>query len=264
MGNFFIPTMSDQQIKLVQTGALAVLAIAALGYVFQYAQSVERTFPSKTFSVDGTADVETTPDVATFSVSVISEGGTDVTNLQNQNTEKMKAVSQFMKDRGVKEKDLKTRDYTLTPRYNNPVCQQGVCPPATIVGYTISQSLDVKVRDVTQVGDLLAGAVAAGGNSVSDIKFVLDDDTDAKNDARGKAIKKAKEKAKAIALAGGFRLGKIISLYETNNDPLPYGGGMGGGVEMSSLKAATNVAPVLEPGVTTSTVTISMTYEIVN
>lgn len=255
--------MSDQQIKLVHVGALALLAVAALGYVFQYARSVERTFPSKTFSVEGTADVETTPDVATFSVSVITEGNTDVASLQSQNAEKMKAVSQFMKDTGVKEKDLKTRDYTITPRYNNPVCQRGVCPPATIVGYTMSQSLEVKVRDIAVVGDLLAGAVAAGGNSVSEIKFVLDDDTDAKNDAREKAIKKAQEKAKAIALAGGFRLGNIISLYETNNDLLPYGG-MGGGAEMSGLKAAANVAPALEPGVTTSTVTMNITYEIVN
>lgn len=249
--------------KSVQVGVWVILAVAVLGYVYQYARSVERTFPSKTFSVDGTADVETTPDIATFSVSVITEGSTDVTGLQGQNAEKMKAISQFMKDRGVKERDLKTRDYTMSPRYNNPVCLRGVCPPATIVGYTVSQSLEVKVRDIAVVGDLLAGAVAAGGNSVSDIKFVLDDDTDAKKDAREKAIKKAQEKAKAIALAGGFRLGNIISLYETNNDPLPYGG-MGGGVEMSGLKAPANVAPALEPGVTTSTVTMNITYEIVN
>jgi len=245
-------------------GAWVVLAVAALGYVYQYARSIERTFPSKTFSVEGTADVETVPDVATFSVSVITEGSTNITELQSQNAEKMKAINQFMKENGVKEKDLKTRDYTMNPRYNNPVCLRGVCPPATIVGYTVSQSLEVKVRDVTQVGELLSGAVTAGGNSVSDIKFVLDDDTDATNAAREKAIKKAKDKAKTIALAGGFRLGKIISLYETNNEPLPYGGGMGGGADtMSGLKAV-NVAPALEPGVTTSMVTINITYEIVN
>ncbi len=253
--------MSEQQMKLVQMGVWVVLTLAALGYVYQYARSVDRVFPTRTFSVDGTADVETKPDVAMFSVSVVTEGGLDVAGLQNQNTEKMNQITQFMKEREVKEKDLKTRDYTVTPRYNNPVCQRGVCPPASIVGYTISQSLEVKVRDVAKVGELLSGAVSAGGNSVSDIKFVLDDDTDAMNDAREQAVKKAREKAQAIADASGFQLGKIVSLYESSNYPMAYG--MGGGAEMSGLKSA-SVAPTLEPGVTTSTVTINITYEIVN
>ncbi|MEP7162724.1 MAG: SIMPL domain-containing protein, partial [Candidatus Moraniibacteriota bacterium] len=64
----------------------------------------------------------------------------------------------------------------------------------------------------------------------------------------------------SIADASGFRLGKIVTLYE-NSDPTPMGyGGMGGAMEVSAVKQA--VPPSIEPGSQKTEVQVTLTYEI--
>lgn len=251
-------SMNEEQAKILKAASWVVIALASLAYVYHYAQSIDNTYPTRTFSVDGSAEVDTVPDVALFSATVMTEGGKNVAEVQQANSEKMNQVNAFVREQGVKEKDLKTNQYTLSPRYNYPTCVAGVCPPATIVGYTLTQTLEVKVREVETLGDLLAGVVNQGANSVSEVRFVLDDDTDAKNEAREEALAKAKAKAKATAMAAGFRLGELVSLYESTDPALPYG--MGG--DMMELSAKANVAPAVEPGTQTTRVTVNLTYAI--
>jgi hypothetical protein len=205
-------------------------------------------------------DIDTTPDVAKFSVSVVTDGGRNVAEVQGMNTEKMNRVSAFLKEQGVDKKDLKTSQYNLAPRYDYS-CREGACPPPAIIGYTLSQTLDVKVRDTEKLGDLLSGVVQNGANSVSDVRFVVDDDDAAKSEARAEAIGKAQKKAKAVAKAGGFRLGKLVSLYESTYVPQDGGYGMGG-AEMSGLKTA--VPPTIEPGTQSTKVQVTLIYEILN
>jgi uncharacterized protein len=254
--------MSEETTRTVKTGALAVLALSALFYSYQYARSIDRSYPSRTFSVDGKADVDIVPDIASFSATVMTEGGQDIAGIQKTNSDKMNRVNQFMKDEGIKSKDLKTLQYNLSPRYSNSPCYEGTCPAPTIVGYTLTQTLEVKVRETEKLGNLLSGAVKSGANSVSDVRFVVDDDTEAKNEARAEAIQKAKEKAEAVAKAGGFRLGKLVTLYESG-ESFPQAYGMGGGAaDMAVMKAP--VVPTIEPGSQKAAVTVTLTYEIAN
>lgn len=253
--------MQDNILSIVKVGAFALLSLAVVGYVMQYARSVEKTYPTRTFSVDGTGDIDITPDVAKFSVSVVTEGGNNVNDVQKTNAEKMNKVNAFLKDQKVEDKDLKTTQYNVSPRYSNQPCRDGVCPQAVINGYSVTQTLQVKVRDTEKLGALLSGVVESGANSVSDVQFVVDDDESVKVEARKEAMKKAKAKAEQIAEAGGFKVGKVVSIYE-NADPMPYGGyaqGLGGADMMKSA-----VPPMMEPGVQTSKVQVTVTYEIRN
>ena len=252
--------MNELHAKMLKSVSLAVIAFGAIVYVYNYARSIDRTYPPRTFSVEGSADVDTTPDVAMFSATVTTEGGENVAQIQGQNSEKMEAINAFVKEQGVDEKDLKTLQYNLYPRYSNAPCVNNYCPPATINGYTLTQTLEVKVRDTEKLNALLSGVVEKGANTVSDVRFVLDDDTEAKNQAREEAIAKARAKAKDIAKATGFRLGEIVTMYEMNTDPgMPYYGGMGGAMEMS---AKANAMPSIEPGTQSTRVTVTLTYEI--
>ena len=248
---------------MIKTWALVLLAIVAGVYTYQYGRSIDKTFPVRTFTVDGSGDVDTTPDIATFTASVVSEGGKNVADLQNMNTEKMNKINVYLKEQGVENKDLKTTQYNVAPKYNYSPCVAGSCPAPNIIGYTITQTLQIKVRDTGKLGDLLTGVVSNGANTVSEVSFKLDDETAAQNDARTEAIGKAKIKAQEIATAGGFQLGSLISLYE-NTDPAPYAAyGMGGSVDASSAKTAT-VPPVIEPGTQTTKIQVTLTYEILN
>lgn len=251
--------MNELHAKMLKSVSFAVVAFGMIIYVYNYARSIDQAYPSRTFSVEGSADIDTTPDVAMFSATVTSEGGQNVADIQQMNTEKMNAINAFVKEQEVKEKDLKTLQYNLYPRYSNTPCVNNFCPPATISGYTLTQTLEVKVRDTEKLSALLAGVVEKGANSVSNVRFVLDDDVEAKNQAREEAIDKAKAKAKDIARAAGFRLGEIVTMYEMSSDPgMPYSGGMGGAMEMTKSSAM----PTLEPGTQSTRVTVTLTYEI--
>jgi uncharacterized protein len=253
--------MNELQLKQIKTGAFAVLALAAIIYVFQYAQSVNQALPSRTFMVTGEADVETPNDIAFFTATVITEGGTDVTKLQEENSAKMNAIDAFLLEKGIEKKDLKTTNYSMTPRYDFPNCRPGTtCPPPSISGYTINQSLEVKVRDVATVGDILAGIIPAGANSVTGVTFITDDDSVARDEAREKAFEDAQTKALGMAKAGGFRLGKLITFYEDSMGGVePFAAESMSGDAMSAKPA---VAPVIEPGTQRDTVRVNMTYEI--
>lgn len=252
----------DEKIKNTIGGvaiiASVLLTFAAASYVSSYAKSVD---PSsfRSFSVSGDGKAVVVPDVARFSFSVITEGGKDVGALQQENTKKANAITAYIKTEGIAEKDIKTQHYNIDPRYQYFSCSGDgkPCPPPEIVGYTINQSVQVTVRDFSTIGTLLSGVVANGANSVSQLTFTVDDPTMVQNEARAEAIVKAKQKAEGLAAAGGFRLGKLLSIEEfASQPPYPYpvyerALGMGGG----------GAAPAIEPGSQEVSVSVTLKYE---
>jgi uncharacterized protein YggE len=255
--------MSDEVTKKVMVSVWLVLALSALGYVYQYGRSVKQTYPARSFTVDGEAKMALVPDIATFSVSVVSEG-TQVPEIQKMNTEKMNAVQNFLEDLGTDKKDLQTTQYSLNPRYDYHPCDRGVsCPAPSIAGYTLTQELTVKVRDTEKLGEMLSGVTSQGANTVSNVTFSVDDDEEDRNKARTEAIAEAKKKAKDIAKAGGFRVGRLVSIYEDQSNPgQPLYGNRAGGVAVDALKSSAEMAPSIEPGTRESSVRVTLTFEI--
>lgn len=241
--------------------ALIIISLSAWSYVRSYAKISE---PSsfRSFSVTGEGKSVGIPDIAEFSFGVVTEGGKDIAPLQKENTDKSNKILEFVKAQGVDSKDIKTTQYNVGPRYKYFSCPQagGVCPPAEIVGYTIRQNVLVKIRDFQKIGTLLGGVVTNGANTVSGISFTIDDPTKVENEARMEAIAKAKVKAEGVARAGGFRLGRLLSIEESGY-PIPYyrdSFAMGkGGAEIAPA-----VAPTIEPGSSETTITVILRYEI--
>ena len=254
--------MHDISTKHVKAASFLMLAVAALAFVYQYGVSLDRSYPNRTFSVQGEAKIQTPHDVAFFTATVTTEGGMDTTGLQSQNTDKMNQINAFLAEKGIDTKDLKTTNYSMNPRYNYVPCTQGTCPPPSINGYSITQSLEVKVRDTGKTGELLSGIVAAGANSVSGVSFMTDDDAEARQVARVEAMQDARKKALDLAVAGNFRVGKMITFYEDSPvAPQPYAAG-GEMMDMSvSAKATQAPAPVIQPGTEEGKLTVTVTYE---
>lgn len=242
--------------------ALLIGAFSTVKYVSAYAKASQ---PSsyRSFNVAGDGKAVAVPDVARFSFGVVSEGGKDIANLQKQNSDKVNKAIAYLKGNGVDEKDITTQNYSVDPRYQYFNCSgDGVkpCPPAEIVGYTVNQGVAVKIRDFNKVGNILSGVVANGANSVSQLQFTIDDPTLVQNEARAKAIDKAKAKAEAIAEAGDFKLGRLLSIDEGGNGPAPYQDyayGMGGAAPM-----AVKSSPNIEPGSQEVNINVTLTYEI--
>lgn len=260
--------------------ALAAVGIAMLWYVQTYSRATEpSSFRSFSVSAEGKAVV--VPDVAEFTFEVITDGGKNLADSQTENTKKTNDAIAFVKSKGVEAKDIKTQSYNVEPRYQYFDCPAPVvpkyyegtgaisvtrppspCPLPEIVGYTVRQMVSVKVWKFDVVGDILSGVVDNGANSVSQLSFTVDDPTAVENEARAQALTKAKEKAKAMAEAGGFRLGRLLNISE--GGAVPYydkrlyaaeSFGMGG-------DSAPAPAPTVEVGSQEFQVTMMLTYEI--
>jgi len=244
--------------------AVAIFSISALWFAYSYSNSIE---PStlKSFAVSAEGKVVAIPDVAKFSFGVITEGGENISSLVEENSEKVNKIIAFVKDSGVDEKDIKTSQYSIEPRYQyyncndiRPLGYNGTpCPPPEIVGYTIRQSVSVKVRNFEKIGEILGGVSENGANSVSGLSFDIDDPDALQTQARKEAIEKAREKAKDISRAGKFRIGKLISLEEGYAPYYRYGIGGAESVATSDIKT-----PTIEPGSQEVTVNMTLRYEI--
>ena len=191
---------------------------------------------------------------------MITQGGKDVADLQQKNTTKTSDAIKFVKEQGVTEKDIKTESYSIEPRYQYYACKTGACPPPEIVGYTITQTIGLKIRDFTKIGTIFAGVAKNGANSVSQLSFTMDDPSGPQNEARAKAIAQARQKAKLIASSGGFSVGRLLAIDDGGvsldyyRTALMKESAFGGGVATP--------APTIEVGSQDVIVNVTLRYEI--
>ena len=252
-------------------GIAGIIAVLLFGWsIFQFAGAFSASIqPSsfRSFSVSSEGKVVAIPDVAEFTFSVITEGGKDLTKSQTDNTTKVNKAIAYVKSKSVDAKDIKTQGYDVQPRYQYSNCQnytspQTVCPPPEIVGYTVTETVDVKVRKFETIGDMLTGLVQAGANNVSQLSFTVDDPTALQNQARADAIKKAKDKAQSVAQAGGFSVGRLLGIQEGSTVPI-YNRLDSMAMSAKSVGAAEAVpAPTIEAGSQDITVSVTLQYEI--
>lgn len=239
---------------------LSIKEIKSIGYVGKDAPIYN------TISVNGKGETVSIPDVATFSFSV-NETAKTVAEAQTKATDRTNAALKAVRDAGVEDKDIKTTSYSINPHYDyqDGVCTTGYCRPSksVLTGYDVSQSVEVKIRDLAKAGAIFSTIGSLNVQNVNGLSFAIDDIEKVKAVARAKAITDAQAKAKELAKQLGVHLVRITSFYDSSDNPVFYGReGMGG--DMMTLKAA--VAPVAAPEIPTGeqkvTSNVTITYEI--
>lgn len=212
-----------------------------------------------TVSVSASGEIYAKPDLALISFSVVTEAKT-VAEAMAKNTEKMNDIIDFVKNQGVESKDLKTTSFNIYPRYEwrketgLPPYPQG---ERVLVGYEVSQSLEVKIRDMEKIGGIIQGATDAGANQVGSLQFTIDNEDEFKKQAREQAINKAKEKAEELASQLGVNLVRIIDFRESSVVPRYY--------DLKAMEAPSGggeEAAQIETGENKIEVTVNITYEI--
>jgi len=142
-------------IGIAVVGGIVLFVYVSFLYVDAFSKSIE---PSsfRSFQVAAEGEVVAIPDIAQFTFRVITQGDTNIESLQQKNVEKVNSAIAFAKAQGVNEKDIKTQNFSLEPRYQTFSCPRSLsgigepCPPAEIVGYTIEQTVQVKIRDLAK------------------------------------------------------------------------------------------------------------------
>lgn len=220
---------------------------------------------SNTITLTGHGEVQAVPDIATVYFTVESSKATQKESSDEVNT-KTKSILDFLKTVDVAEKDIKTDNYSSYPKYSNPTpCPmyyyEGMPPCRTeskIVGYTVSQSITVKVRKVDDASKVIDGINKIGVTNMSGPTLAIDNEDGLKAEARKKAIDDAKTKAEALARDLGVRLGRIASFSESgNNYPMMYKG-----VAMMESSADASVPSNIPKGENTISSDVTIVYEI--
>ena len=150
-------------------------------------------------SVSGSGMVQSTPDQATITIGVVTQGLT-AGDAQQENAVKATAIHEALRTLGIEDKDIKTEEYNFRPEYNREGNER------VIVGYTTSNTIRVRVRDVTMVGDVVDTVLTSGANTIHSLDFSIRDTNALRQKALESAVKDAREKANAIAHALGSRI----------------------------------------------------------
>jgi uncharacterized protein YggE len=209
-----------------------------------------------TITVSDSGEVYAKPDLAVANFGVVNEAET-VAEAINENTQKMNAVIVAIKNEGVEEKDLKTTTFNLYPRYEwrDGDYYEG---ERVLVGYEVRQNLEVKIRNMGKIGDIIQKATQAGSNQVGDLQFTIDNEEELKKQARNQAIGKAKTKAQELAQELDVDLVRIVSFNESSSLPYYYALEKAVGAGMVDEESS----PQIETGESKITVAVNITYEI--
>lgn len=256
--NFWKVLMGAFGLLILFLAVLSVKELKSIGYV---GRSLDMT---NMISVDGKGEAVSIPDVATFSFSV-NETAKTVTEAQTKATQKIDDALKAVKAGGVGEKDIKTLSYNINPHYeyDEVACTQFRCPPSkqVLTGYDVSETIEVKVRDINKAGELFSSIAGTGVTNINGLTFSVDDPEKIIAEARSKAIANAQEKAKILAKQLGVRLVRISSFYDQGTGGRPYAYGMGGGdFSAKELSVTAAPAPSVLPGENKITDTVSISY----
>src|SRR3989344_6099950 len=225
--------MQAEYIKNLYRASLVFIVILSLFFAVKLlaefrAYGMMGSSEANTITLSGHGEVEAVPDIASVYFTVESSKGTQSAASSEVNT-KTKNILDFLKSSGVEEKDIKTEGYNSYPKYSNPeacpVYYEGetrIMPPCPggeykIVGYTVSQSINVKIRKVDDASKVIDGINKIGVTNMSGPNFTIDNEDDLKAQARKEAIEDAKEKAKVLSRDLGVRLGRVASFSESGN-----------------------------------------------
>ena len=198
-------------------------------------------------TVVGTGETKAPPDRATIQLGVQSEAQTAQDALTD-NSGKMTALINKLKELGVDPKDIQTSNFSVSPTYSSN--------GRTVTGYQVTNTVSVVIRDVAKAGDMLDKVVSAGANTIYGIAFSINDPKALQEAARNQAIADARTRAQAMAQAAGGTVGQVLTISETIGMPPPI---MGRGAAMA--EAAGGAAPI-ETGEQTVTAQVQITFEL--
>ena len=207
-----------------------------------------------TIVISGTGKVTATPDIAQITLGVTTDGNT-VKDIQDKNIQKMNAIIDMIKKEGLKDADIQTQQYSISPRYD---WTGGI---QKTIGYTITQQVTVKVRDMSKSGEVVQKAGDLGANQIGNIQFVIDDPKVLESQAREKAISDAKSKADVLAKQLGLNIAHVVGFTEDgNNIPQPYP--IYAKAMMDNSAGAVATPPTMEAGSQDVISNVSVTFEV--
>ena len=205
--------------------------------------------PTGTIVVSGTGRVAVQPDVADLRLGVIVAKPT-VEAARGEAAATMDAILRAVDGAGVARADVRTAMLSVQPRYDY---RDGRAPVLT--GYEIANVVEVSVRDLSALGDVIDATLTAGATSMDALSFRLADPRPAEREARRQAMAEARSRADVLAEAAGVTVQGVSDIVEGAPVRPP---GPVAKVERMALVA--DARTPVEAGTLEVAVTVSVTY----
>jgi uncharacterized protein len=169
------------------------------------------TTNANTLSVTGTATTVVKPDKVTVSLGLETTNKTANAALA-ANSKIMNKVIDALKAAGVKGNETSTSSFTISPNYN--YSQSSSTTARRIIGFTVSNSIQIQSTNINNTSKWIDTAIAAGANTVDRIDFLLSDKKleETKTNIIKQAIESARAKADIAVSAAGMKVVGVRSI----------------------------------------------------
>ena len=227
-------------------GAAAIPAVASAQVTATFAQPIAGT----KLDITATGEVTRVPDVAIISAGVVTRS-TTATGAIQENADRMEKVRGALKRAGIADKDIQTSNISLNPEYRYENNQ-----PPQLTGYTATNQVSIRFRDIRNSGRILDALVTQGANQINGPNLTIDKPEGALDEARAKAATAGRARAELYARALGMRVVRLLSVSESGgySSPPP--------MPMVMRAQADSAQSKIDPGEQQLQVTLAMTFEL--
>jgi uncharacterized protein YggE len=224
------------------------------------AADIDANHEAARLSVRGEARLMVPPDQVSVTLAVATEAKKTHKAIAD-NSKKMNAVIKALKSLGLTDKDYKTQHFQVQPLWSSRPKGAGSQWHPNIIAYRVNNRLHVTMRQLDQVGDLIASATAAGANQINAVYFGLSNPRAYREQAITQAMHNAQQDALVLVAASGNHIARIISL-RLDNAAVSNGHFATKRHRMMAVSAEAASVPPIEAGDITVTASVSVTYEL--
>lgn len=237
--------------RLMLIGLLGLTAAALPAVAVAQQASITQTIAGTRLDLTASGEVTRVPDLAVISAGVVSRATAASAALQDS-AERMQRVIAALKRAGISDRDIQTSNVSLNPEYRYPENQA-----PQLVGYTATNSVTVRFRDIRASGKILDALVAQGANQINGPNLVVEKPEAALDEARAKAIAAGRARAELYARSLGMRIVRIVAVSDSGSNyappPMPV---------MMEARVASAPMTKIEPGEQKLQVSVAMTFEL--
>lgn len=253
----------------ITVGAVAIVAMMVAGALYLPALTAQAqdatpvpppgaslvvSATPRTITVVGEGKVKVEPDIARINIGVETLLPS-VREATDANNKLVDGVLAALVEAGVAADDIQTSGFNVYAERFGPAGPL----PENETNYRVSNTVNVVVRDLTKISDVLDAAINAGANNIYGIEFALDDTSAVESEARAAAVENARAKAEELAGLTSVTIGNVVAVSEVVGAQ-PYfnafrssADAMGGGG-----------GPSIQPGQLSLSLQLQVVYEIVD
>jgi uncharacterized protein YggE len=216
----------------------------------QQTPTITQTVTGTRLDLSATGESTRVPDVAVISTGVVTRAVTASAAIQ-QAASRMARVRSALKSAGIADRDIQTSNLSLNPEYRYVENQ-----PPKLTGYSATNQLTVRFRDIAATGKIIDALVAEGANQINGPNLTIDKPEAALDEARVQAVAAGRARAELYARSLGLRVVRVVSVSESGGSypvpPMPY-------VMAARAQAADTK---IDPGEQKLQINLAMTFEL--